>query len=115
MTLIAQFDTEQEPPTVVTIYDYDDDDVPKHYKPPEYMDVTGEDPRPQPGSTYDGETWEHPPPPEDLAATAQEMVAANDAFLTEARSESGISLEPQVIALTEQINGILTQRFGAVN
>ena len=113
MTLIAQFDTEQDPPVVHTLYDYGDDDVPTQYKPPEYMDVTDENPCPQPGSTYDGDTWEHPLPPEDLAATAQEMVVANDAFLTEARSGDVPTLEPQVVALTEQVNKILTQRFGA--
>lgn len=112
MTLIAQFDLEQDPPVVVTLYDYGDDDVPKHYKPPEYVDVTEKDPRPQPGSTlHPVDGWVHPPPPEDVQGWAAEIVAANETFLLD-KNPTALETEHQCQALTRQINGMLQRQYG---
>jgi hypothetical protein len=109
MTLIAQLDHEQDPAVVVTLYDYGNDHVPGHYKPPEYMDVTDEDPRPEPGYTYDGETFSPGVPQAQEEARQEgrdELSAAlevNDVYLALDKPTQTQQFA-QIRALTEQAN-----------
>jgi hypothetical protein len=109
MTLIAELDLTQDPAVVVTLYDYGEDHVPGHMKPPVYMDVTDEDPRPEPGYTYDGTTFapgepqKHEEKRQGGRAELEAAYQANEAWLS-AYVSTGAAGDDQLAALTEQMN-----------
>jgi PKD repeat protein len=116
MTLFAQLDLEQDPPVVAMLYDYREDPVPTYMVEPEYVDVTDVKPQPQPGYTYDGETWA-PGVPQALeanrqqaAANAQAAIAANEAYLA-LEAPTLDEVHAQVLTLTAHVNALTKQRL----
>ena len=113
MTLIAQLDLEQDPPSVHTVYYLaEDQPVPESMIRSEYIDVTDLDPPVQVGSTFDGETWGHPPPPPDMQAWTIVEIDANNKFLDDFVSGGRFSipeLTEQIANLTRQVNELLSR------
>jgi hypothetical protein len=109
MTLIAELDATQDPAVVVTMYDYGSDTIPPHMVAPAFVNATDADPRPEPGYTYDGETFS-PGAPQALEQVRQagrdqlhDCLRPNQMFLR-ARDASTATINQQVRALTEQVN-----------
>jgi hypothetical protein len=107
MTLIVQLDLTKDPAVVVTLYDYGDDDVPAEMVPPAYVDVTDVDPRPEPGYTYDGETFKPGEPQQDAAVAEagrlelEDALVANDDYLA-LTSPNASEQTFQIAELTKQ-------------
>jgi hypothetical protein len=110
--IFAQLDLDQDPALVLMLWDYANDTPPSHMVEPEYVDVSDVSPTPQPGFTYDGETWE-PGVPQQRADNRDSIEnelrkehAANEAFLA-LEAPTSDELAAQVRALTMQSQGFI--------
>jgi PKD repeat protein len=119
MTLIAELDHEQDPAVVVTLYDYGADTVPPHMTAPAFVDVTDEDPRPEPGYIYDGEAFAPGAPQQQeavrqqAASNALAAVDANADFLALA-SPTPEQVIAQVTILTQHVNALTRVQLSRV-
>jgi hypothetical protein len=110
--ILAQLDLDQDPAVVLMLWDYANDTVPSHMVEPEYVDVTDVTPLPQPGFTYDSETWARGVPQyrndnrDFIQNELRREHAINEAFLA-LEAPTSDELAAQVLALTRQSQGFI--------
>lgn len=108
MTILAHLNLNEDPAVVQMMYDYGESAAPDHMVPPDFVDVTDEDPLPEPGYTYDGTTW-RPGAPQlrerlraTVANTVEQSADRNREFLENAEPTDE-EVAAQVADLTRQV------------